>query len=96
MCSLTLDDKLKVTSYTKSFVEDILPEKYAMGYNILSVFDASEREDIQNIFEACKVENIGYTLSGKKTLATSSSSNNFPVRILIPAVTGGCWVNMAS
>lgn len=82
--SVSLDEKLKITSYTKSFVEDILPEKCAIGYDILSIFDSSEREYVFGIFESCKSECFEHIIKGKKTLSASSTSNNFPVRITIP------------
>lgn len=83
---VTLDDKLRVTSYNKAFIEDILPERCALGYNILSVFDSSDREAIHGIFDCCKTDASEYTLTGKKTLASSSNPKHFPVRIEIPWV----------
>ena len=79
-----LDEELKITSYNKSFIEDILPEKCVMGYNILSIFDTSERDALLRIFESCKTENVETVIIDKKTLVTSSNSNNFPVRLNIP------------
>lgn len=82
--SVTLDDKLSIKSYTKSFVEDILPEKCAMGYNILNLFDSGDRESLKNMFESCKTGRTEITPTGTKTLVVSNASNNFPVRIEIP------------
>ena len=82
--SVTLDDNLNIKSYTKSFVEDILPEKCAMGYNILNLFDSGNRESLIHMFESCKTERVEFTLFGKKTLVVNNTSNNFPVRIDIP------------
>ncbi len=82
--SVTLDDKLDIKSYTKSFVEDILPEKCAMGYNILNLFDSGDRESLKHIFASCKTGRTDIALTKKKTLVVSNASNNFPVKIHIP------------
>lgn len=75
-----LDEELKITYYNKAFIEDILPEKCAMGYDILSIFDSGERDALLRTFDSCKSENVETIINVNKTLV---ASNTFPVRISI-------------
>lgn len=79
-----INEELKITSYTKSFIEDIVPEKCVMGYNILSIFDSTAKDALLRIFESCRSGNPDTVITGMKTLVASTTSNNFPVRIDIP------------
>ena len=79
-----IDEELKIIYYTKSFIEDILPEKCVMGYNILNIFDSNKKDELLRIFSSCKSRHTVHTIGDIKTLMTSNTSNNFPVRINIP------------
>lgn len=78
-------EKPKIKSYSNFFVEDILPEKCVVGYNVLNIFDPRDRGDVMNDLRTCMTHGVECILKCK-TLAASKTSNAFPVWIRIPWV----------
>ena len=79
--SVTIDSSLRVTSYNEAFVGNVLPEKMALGYKILLLFDESDKLDVQETFEQCRSEPGPFKIVyGKKITTIASQPTAFPMR----------------
>ena len=77
--SVTIDSSLQIKSYNEAFVANIIPEKMTLGYKIL--FDESDRLEVQNAFEKCRLDTGPFaTVSGKKLTTIASQPTAFPIR----------------
>ena len=79
--SVTTDTSLRIKSYNEAFVANIIPEKMTVGYNILLLFDDSDRLEVQNAFEKCRLDTGPFeTVYGKKITTIASQPTAFPMR----------------
>ena len=79
--SVTIDSSLQIKSYNEAFVANIIPEKMTLGYNILHLFDESDKLELQDAFEKCRLDTGPFaTVSGKKLTTIASQPTAFPIR----------------
>lgn len=80
--SITLDASLRVEDYNEAFVETIIPRSMTMGYEILFLFQESDRAEVQHTFDRCKLQKPGTfaMIHGKKITTVASQPNAFPSR----------------
>lgn len=79
--SVTLDTSLRVVGYNEAFVGNILPEKMTLGYNILCLFDESDRHEAKNAIKSCELETSGLKILHKKHLTTTTNlPDALPIR----------------
>ena len=79
--SRSMDRSLLITEFNEAFVETVLPAKMAANFDIINLFDDSDRAEIQHVIErrSSKPGPVAFVL--RKTITTvSSEPNSFPVR----------------
>lgn len=79
--SVTIDSSLQIKRYNEAFVANIIPEKMTLGYNILHLFDESDKLELQDAFEKCRLDTGPFaTVYGKKITTIASQPTAFPIR----------------